>query len=597
MTKSLFVKIDQPLQKLAGYQMSHDPKKWDVEIIKYLHETHPYLTDHTIKIIFNARDDDKATATGDIFVDNKMDIPFVIDQGELQPLDMFMHGGDLIPMTRTSVSSALMDTGFGTPIPAGSGETADIFNTNAVPPFDGKYTFAADNCYDKETAAERIRRHEASIGMPENPGKSAGVDCDMTIAESGTRYFPGDDSALDKVLNSISTDPKYHYSYGAKTASALPRVQPLYESETKELTPDQNWCVKTATGIDISGRSYAGFLDPFTGHVSGKPVFLASKGEGYAEVPQVVGEIEKIGSLDESTKKNEFHTCDPEVGDIGCFCWNGGVTHPIKIAQVLEDGYLVAQLDGQMTATIRPTDGIKTASYMDDLYIPGDAVFHKTLDKELLLSTPLSKVATVSVIYSNGQYALNGDGFKPEPCSYIYTKRALCEHFEKESVQDLLKFAARKGFVRIKAPSVFNKTAAAGGIKIPQKYIKKANIAPTSEWEAIMCINSVDLEPFSIFKKAPGWVGKIAAELTNDTKADTVDAILGSNFLTEETMFKFLDKIEHFKKARRCALEMLLASRLGLEVPQGPLRSAAFALDGIVNSLEQLRHMLTAGEG
>jgi len=83
-------------------------------------------------------------------------------------------------------------------------------------------------------------------------------------------------------------------------------------------------------------------------------------------------------------------------------------------------------------------------------------------------------------------------------------------------------------------------------------------------------------------------------KLSQEQGKKTVDALLGLNFVGPENMQRFVDKIETISQARQAVGELLLASRLGLDVDQMPLKTAFQALDKIESELRQLRTMESA---
>ncbi len=578
MTKqSIFLKPAEVLTKLAGIEMGDDSLKWEQEIIGHLHEAHPYLQSDTIQVKFNKRNEPEKTATGDIFIDNKIDIPFVIDKGELQPLDMFMHGGDLLPMNRRTVMQALQDTNFGTSIPAGSGETADVFNTNAIPPFDGKYTFASLLTYGQLKEAEAIVLQK---------GRKYHMDPETGESELEEIIKNHMDELSDPELQTMR---RYDLQ---KESTALPVAKAIYDDVVEDLEPG-SYTIKTAFGSSVSGIVFAKAYDPFTGYESDSPIFHEAEGKGHAISSKAVKTANKSPAL----KKAE-----PSEGMIGSFCWAEGTTYPVKIAQVLSDGFVIQSLESEIQFIVRPTVNLKTASRsVDTFYIPEKYIFHPCVNAEIDLSAPDVKVAHITLTHNNGRYIATGDSsFSREPISGPRMRRELCQHFEPESVGEVLKVATHRGFMRIKAPvKLTEKTAS-----VDADFIKSAGVSfPDLDvaLDAIPFIRRADIEPFrgltpAQLKSAPDVFAKVAIELSEEMKADTVDGILGAHFLTEETVSKFMDQIDLFRKARRAALELLLAARLGLEIPQGPIRAAAFALDDVVNSLHQLRRLMVASE-
>jgi len=143
--------------KLADQRLPYDSAKWDDEVMHSLQEQHPYLPNSNVKLSLNIKNEKRGYAVGNITIDDRVRLPVVIDNFHLKPFDMFMSEGELRPMTKESILSALQTTEFGTTMSPGQGESSDIFMTHSRPPFDGKYTFAMLSLPGEGSAPEASR--------------------------------------------------------------------------------------------------------------------------------------------------------------------------------------------------------------------------------------------------------------------------------------------------------------------------------------------------------------------------------------------------------------------------------------------------------
>jgi hypothetical protein len=89
----------------------------------------------------------------------------------------------------------------------------------------------------------------------------------------------------------------------------------------------------------------------------------------------------------------------------------------------------------------------------------------------------------------------------------------------------------------------------------------------------------------------------VALDVDEDEAKNTVDTMLGLNFITEENAYKFVDQIEKIGAAKEACAKLLLASRLGLPVSQEPLKTAMYALDNAERDLRQYSHTIMENEG
>jgi len=130
-------------RKIADLRLPYDASKWDDEVVDALHEQHPYLPQGQVKLSMNVRDTKNGYGVGNITIDDKVQLPVIIDNFHLKPFDLFMKGGELHALTKETILGALQHTEFGTTVAPGGGESSDVFMTHTRPPFDGKYTFAS----------------------------------------------------------------------------------------------------------------------------------------------------------------------------------------------------------------------------------------------------------------------------------------------------------------------------------------------------------------------------------------------------------------------------------------------------------------------
>ena len=129
--------------KVAAVTLNRDGGEWEEQIIKSLHEEHPYIAERDVQIHITKEDAENGVGVGSIHVDGKLAIPLIIDKFKLAPLDIVWEDGKLRPLTRTTFERKLLSTAAGKPIAPGQGEMTDVsMYSRAQPPFDGKYTYA-----------------------------------------------------------------------------------------------------------------------------------------------------------------------------------------------------------------------------------------------------------------------------------------------------------------------------------------------------------------------------------------------------------------------------------------------------------------------
>lgn len=97
---------------------------------------------------------------------------------------------------------------------------------------------------------------------------------------------------------------------------------------------------------------------------------------------------------------------------------------------------------------------------------------------------------------------------------------------------------------------------------------------------------------FPLSSRAGNELAKVAVEVDDDEAKNTVDAILGLNFINDENAYKFADQADKMASAKEACAKLLLASRLGLPIPASPLKTAMYALDAAERDLRQYNSSL-----
>lgn len=198
-----------------------------------------------------------------------------------------------------------------------------------------------------------------------------------------------------------------------------------------------------------------------------------------------------------------------------------------------------------------------------------------------------------------------------EPVKVLWTTTGPIDH--RAEVQTLLGHRAMLEF-NDKFP-VIEKIA--GTVYMPRSWVfteigEQTKLAKPDEADSVEWIRSIEVEP-AIEKKAEAPVKvpfllakekralvKVAAMLDTDTcamvkmseeqAASTVDTLLNLNFINPQNISRFVESIDKLAETKQAVAELLLASKLGLDVDASPLRTALFALDQVERELLELRN-------
>lgn len=79
-------------------------------------------------------------------------------------------------------------------------------------------------------------------------------------------------------------------------------------------------------------------------------------------------------------------------------------------------------------------------------------------------------------------------------------------------------------------------------------------------------------------------------KISEEVAKETVDTLLNLNFLNSQNISRFVEHLDKLAEAKQAVAELLLASKLGLDLDGMPLRTALFALDQVEQDLKELRN-------
>jgi len=576
--------------KQAAVTLPPDEAEWVPTIIDDLQMQFPELGYSSLRVNFNAKNANEGVATGDIQVDERMSIPFVVDKFKLQPFDMFLHDSELYPMTRRSLSNVLNNKAeFGELVEPGRGETSDAFLTNALPPFDGKYTFAGLGVYDGKNVVdvlEHVPDHLAQLAIKQ--GQHI-----RKLAQAKPSEEP-----IRKVANT---------RFRKKT---LRVIDPDVDLNKLAVDTPGVYDVPAVGHRKLACYAFTHQLDDIGFKIVEAPMICALNGVGFSKLAEFVSYGENRGD-DEMLEK----LAEPEPGKTYCFVFghNGeyACTQPYTI-KAASDGLVITAGGMRIVANEALKTPVKTA---ECLTLPGKALIGLETERNPIIPytiTQAAKIATrdaVTLQYNapDSTYTLRGvkhAGFDI-PMQQHRMFNVLKPYYEAESLKAGLLKAARVGSVFINdniEPEEWEAWEQAELHDEAQKkylgdYIKTASFAWPSNVMKRACIHAgllVDAfeKDMLAYESTLGQCFSKVAEGDSVGGHDSVDSLLSINFLNEETLYRYIDSIDTLKQARQVCLRMLLASRIGLPVPAAPLRAAAFALDEVVNNLERLRQIV-----
>lgn len=595
--------------KIADLRLPYDAGKWDDEIIDALHEQHPYLPQGQVKLSMNVKDTKNGYAVGNITIDDKIQLPIIVDNFHLQPFELFMKNGELHALTKESILGALQHTEFGETVTPGQGESSDVFMTHSRPPFDGKYTFAAWTEGDPQKIEEAL----TNVFDPD-----------------GAEYFLGGDDRLKKILDATMSGTKKYQHMRHQGSVHEPNVTPLIRNTKAPTTekkaarivrPPEGEISSSGGSVEVldGNRKVAGFIfdSVYDFDLGARPYtrFVPNSGAGYQDGPVFVTERKK-----EAAEIAALPEASPNSGESGMWIWpQDGKLCCTEVVQVLDKTASVFRVKNasrmEHTVARHPLMGVVVKD-KGVTYLPKQATFVRCDNNKLSFGPATHEPESfIALSERGGRYkaafyvsrearqklgrTLYDD--MSEPKAFNLLER----FFEDDSARTALLAAKRSGtsvkiaFDNVDLSSTVDPkkwdSAVDKAVKTAKKY------APTILAAAlkVRAVNGDSLRKMASMcqskdSKAALWLKK-AVEYDEEDDAQNVDQALDLNIVTPQNVQKYVEGIDLLDRARQFMLKLLLASRLGLEIDANAARTAAFSLDEVIRDLQQLRSLSTAG--
>jgi hypothetical protein len=555
----------EAFEKVASIDLSKNPENWDIEIIQHMHEMHPYLTGSDTEVVFKKLAARRGYGYGYIKIAD-VSVPVIIKDFEMSPMDVFMKHGSSYPLTKETISEVLHKTDMGKVEARSPRDSLDTLIYNRTyPPYDGKYVYASAKPY---IIADREYK-----SMLANIDKS-----DEQLAE-WTQKVASDKSMTANMVSKGLQD--------TLSLSLSNHRQKLAHSQTKEasLNPSRKVAavVKESVGVNAntvegfgkyavsrgSGELAVGVVAPsvidFDGNDKGYGLFMSEDGSLSSSMAKFAGvSIEGKASIKSGNPmpghKIAFFT-ESEDGV--------QVYEPVKLASKANvDGvetYKVLR-DFDSIVTVSMSDNVKVATKINDTsYVMPSSTKVAVLGQNinvLSCSDTIEKMARLTTgprsiaIKSDGQiFSFHGDSVKEASLREGVSAGTAVEYMKRfyttDSISGALKFAAKHGTATIQDHE---------DIKIVKTASNKITVSP------------IDLS-------------KEAASLEDQGLVDTV---LSLRFINDQNLDQYVGFIPQLEKAASHLADLLIGSRIGVNLEESPIKTA---MEGVVKVVEDLRQL------
>lgn len=147
LTQDIFIKLPT-FEKEAYANLSTNVGDWVHDITKMVYDKLSFITKFPTKIKLERVDEQRGFGYGSVKVGQTVDIPLIIKNFELQPMDVYLYQGKFFPLSEQRLEEVLFNAEtFGKPSDV-SGLDQSIYQSN-YPPHSGKYVYAAQNLLSK----------------------------------------------------------------------------------------------------------------------------------------------------------------------------------------------------------------------------------------------------------------------------------------------------------------------------------------------------------------------------------------------------------------------------------------------------------------
>lgn len=536
----LFVEKEQSLEKEASYRLGSDLSTWEQDIVERLHEEHPYLPDYDISVSLRKTDGASGAGIGQLTIDDDIRLPVIIKAFKMQPLDLMYYDGKLLPVTKESLDNITHSDSLGKGIrPHPQGSDMGIRAATRAPHY-GKYAYASTLDF---TSVDLAGVLDSAYASPAT--MSYDIQDSRYLREGVAQYVQH--AGVEKV----ASEARINYSFNV----------------SREWEDVSEGFVHTPQGSGVLCK-----IATVDGKLNDKKMFVGFDG-AYGFVDSVAGfPLTKEASVPDMPVKGEG-VFVAQIGD------EFVTTEPLRVMFKTAEYTAVRTAMGQELTVHQDKEFSGWKKIAQDLYI-SDAWKFVPIKARTGFNTALglNKVAkakgAIQLHKSEGMYSVRGEvqntAFE-KLANRFYSeedlRRELAEDLTADEMASMLKTA--------EAP-------------VPVVIVCEHPIQ-----EKGIVFNSLDEATLQNFVKSAAQITERVvkeAGVDEDDAEQTVDKLLGLNFINDQNILRIVETVDDLEVARGVLSRILLAGRMGLDVDVNVVRSALFALDGVIKDLRGLRH-------
>ena len=636
MPQDLFIEAPTFL-KTASIKLSEDINEWPLQITQHLHDEHPYLADDNAEVVIKKSDALRGYGYGFLKIGDNVKVPIIVNQYEMSPLDVWINDkGMANALDEDAIKSATQATTLGKPVKQQTdGYVDSLIYSRTYPPYDGKYVYAtADKDFGVDFAR---RRNYVSVlsAIPMAPDERKANFEKMAESVIAGFHINGTDQTVLKPW--LSDGFEKVASEWEKEAMGRNTMcdddTPIPDAIIKEDMNIGDPQVATSFGHYLcegkSGERYEGHVFPHVYDFDLKPVeLMLFKGrwvpdlkpaEKYPQGSKSCSSVQARIAGIKLPKGKKVHDNHAGSNDRGFFVREKGdaavALIPVTVLSVarsrehhetnresenydrrikvetnyeIKKYYCKTDLGEQVTIIQSPnTTDVKRVG--TTVYIPSTMVFCELTtainlkdDPEMIKKSAMADAGAndMEVKHIDGVFSFHGtnvDGYELQAGVFEQDAQTFLEKMWTKEASDKIIKRAQEGkpgiattiHVVIPNPKM-EKTAA--------DYVVEATEEGTS---------TTDRDTF--VKKLQDLTqdfDKIAATLQD---SGLVDTVLSLKFINRENVEKYAGFAPQFEEAVSHLADLLIASRVGLQIDQDPVKTAMKNMAIVVRELKTLK--------
>ena len=587
--------IETGHEKVAMYKMSRDINEWDENVMEHFHEEYPDLSGDNVEIVFKKTDAERGYGYGYVGLGKEagVQIPVIIKEFEMAPLDVMLHEGDAFPLTKESAKTLLHKTAMGKTVAAPKGPLSYIGPNISeriypgVPWTGGQYKYASvlsaiDLTQDQVDAfRERLENDPGTVAAWSKSENQGLLKIAVAKQPEKDKVNPGEGHPLvDAFIKRFGAEAGYGPiekagKYEVKGLSGIkyegyvfPKVFDFHLRPMEAMLfangimdGDDYRALKSKDGDPVACGNYSAVQSNIVGKKSNDlsdrcGCSCACKGDKGFFVVQRGSAAMAFTPLEILSKSsiNERRNINYRKED---------VDQNIEINKTYTVKKYVAKDSFGAVYRIVVSPNIKEVKIVEGMVmLPGDVRWVVMGDLIKLSSSP-EQTKTASGGRSVTIRHLGGEGFSVEA--------PWAENWVKEGgLRSQVKNYLSQYYTPDTLDEVFAECQKIGKLHINDRLEKKAE---------------------SVGKYA--GVERIARDLTKQAAAlgdvGLADTVLSLQFINKDNINKYVDFLPQIEKAASHLADMLIGARLGVDIEEYPIKTAMENLVEVVDDLRMLK--------